>query len=70
MNRKGKVFFKDYFAGVIEETDSGYRFTYENDYLSMENCSPISKTLPVDKEVYTPNTIFSFFVGLIPEVYS
>jgi len=67
MNRKGKVFFKDYFAGVIEETDSGYRFTYENEYRAMENCSPISKTMPVEKEVYISNTMFPFFDGLIPE---
>jgi serine/threonine-protein kinase HipA len=67
MNRRGKVYFKDYFAGTIEETELGYQFSYAEDYLAMENCQPISKTLPVYTQVYTSNTLFSFFDGLIPE---
>ncbi|GAF05880.1 HipA N-terminal domain-containing protein [Saccharicrinis fermentans] len=67
MNRKGQVFFKDYLAGSIEETETGYRFTYTKEYLAMEDCQPISKTLPVNNKVYTSNTMFPFFDGLIPE---
>jgi serine/threonine-protein kinase HipA len=67
MNRKGKVYFREHIAGVIEETETGYRFSYASNYLAMENCQPISKTLPVNNEVYSSNTMFPFFDGLIPE---
>lgn|GEM_PF-2620613 len=32
--RQGKVFYKDYFAGVIKETDEGeYIFQYDSNYV-------------------------------------
>ena len=35
--RKGKVFYKNVFAGVITEDESGYSFVYDNGYLSCED---------------------------------
>lgn len=67
MNRKGKVFYKQYFAGIIEETEKGYRFAYDEEYLNKEEKWPISKTLPISKHPYSSNTMFPFFDGLIPE---
>lgn len=67
MNRKGKVYFKENFAGIIEETETGYRFVYNDSYLSDEQNSPISKTLPLSKHTFTSKTMFPFFDGLIPE---
>ncbi len=67
MNRKGKVFYKQYFAGIIEETEKGYRFAYDEEYLNREEKWAISKTLPISKHPYSSNTMFSFFDGLIPE---
>lgn len=67
MSRKGKVYFNDYLAGLIEETEAGYKYTYNQDYLSNTNNKPISKTLPKSKIPYSSKTLFPFFDGLIPE---
>lgn len=66
MNRSGKVLFNDQLAGIIEETETGYKFTYNQDYLE-NNSEPVSKTLPLNKTPYSSNTLFPFFDGLIPE---
>ena len=67
MHRKGKVFYQDDFAGIIEETDTGYRFSYDKEYLSKEEKWPVSKTLPISEHPYSSNTMFPFFDGLILE---
>lgn len=67
MNRKGKVFVQNEYAGMIQETDAGYEFAYDSDYLEREDALPVSLTLPLCKEPYSSATLFSFFDGLIPE---
>jgi serine/threonine-protein kinase HipA len=39
---KGKVFYKDEFAGIIEETSEGIKFTYDKNYLLSKTAKPIS----------------------------
>ena len=34
--RKGYVYVRNVFAGILAETDSGYSFTYDEDYLEDE----------------------------------
>ena len=65
--RKGYVYYKDEYAGILEETDSGYLFTYDNQYFQKDDSKPISLTLPMTQETYESKTLFSFFDGLIPE---
>ena len=65
--RKAYVYVRNVFAGVLSETDSGYRFAYDEDYLKSENASPVSLTLPLRDEPYDSGTLFPFFDGLIPE---
>ncbi len=67
MNRKGKVYYRNILAGLIEETDTGYQFSYNKEYLSLPDKKPVSKTLPTTSESYTSKTMFPFFDGLIPE---
>lgn len=67
MNRKGNVFYEDRLCGIIEEIDTGYRFSYDLDYINNANAKAVSKTLPLSKNMYTSNTMFPFFDGLIPE---
>ena len=67
MARKGRVLYKDTFAGIISETEDGYRFAYDADYLNYENARPISHMLPLRKEPYESNTMLPFFDGIIPE---
>ena len=65
--RKAYVYVRNAFAGILSETDSGYRFAYDEDYLRSENASPVSLTLPLREEPYDSGTLFPFFDGLIPE---
>ena len=65
-NRIAEVYIRNKFAGILKETDDGYSFLYDEDYLNKYN-SPISLTLPLQKEEYVSNTLFPFFDGLIPE---
>jgi len=65
--RRGKVFYKDEFAGIIEEDANGVSFTYDKEYLKKENAVPISLTMPLQKEPYTDKVMLPFFDNLIPE---
>ena len=63
--RKGIVKYKQDIAGVIEEIDNGYRFTYEDEF--MKKGIAISFSLPIKNRVYENEELFSFFEGLLPE---
>ena len=65
--RKAFVYVRNIFSGILSETDSGYRFAYDEDYLRLENAAPVSLTLPLRDEPYESGTLFPFFDGLIPE---
>lgn len=65
--RQAGVYVRDRFAGLIQETDEGYCFSYDRDYLAVENASAVSLTLPLQAEPYVSRTLFPFFDGLIPE---
>ena len=63
--RKASVMFKNRLAGVIDETDAGYRFTYDPSYLN--DGTSISVSLPLREQPYESQTLFPFFKGLLPE---
>ena len=65
--RKAYVYVRNVFVGVLSETDSGYSFTYDEDYLKTEGATAVSLTLPLSQEPYTSRILFPFFDGLIPE---
>lgn len=65
--RSGKVFYKDEFAGIIEEETDRVSFTYDKDYLKMENTKPVSLTMPLREEPYVDKVMLPFFDNLIPE---
>ncbi|GAC1314933.1 MAG: HipA N-terminal domain-containing protein [Mucilaginibacter sp.] len=67
MSRKGLVFFQDALAGVLAETDDGYKFTYQAEYLEHKDAKPVSLTLPLSTQKYESKVLFAFFDGLIPE---
>ena len=47
VNKKGKVFYKEMFAGVIEENEDGYKFIYSEDYVNSVHAKPISLIMPL-----------------------
>ena len=67
-NRKsGYVYIQNHFAGIIAETEEGYSFSYDKDYLEREDAAAVSLTLPLREEPYETTILFPFFDGLIPE---
>jgi serine/threonine-protein kinase HipA len=67
MNKRGKVFVDQLFAGFIEQKDGLYIFKYDEKYLNNENAKAISLTLPLQQKSFEQKTMFAFFDGLIPE---
>jgi len=65
--RRGKVFYKDELAGIIQEDPNGVTFTYDKDYLKQEKAKPVSLTMPLREEPYTDKVMLPFYDGLIPE---
>lgn len=65
--RQACVYVRNIYAGSLYETDEGYSFAYDPEYLKMENRSAVSLTLPLTAETYTSKTLFPFFDNLIPE---
>lgn len=63
--RRAKVNYNDQLAGYLGETENGFRFIYDRDYLGRGE--PISVSLPLRKEPYESRELFSFFRGLLPE---
>ena len=63
--RKAIVMFKNEEAGIIEEIEDGYKFTYNSDFIKKK--MPISISLPIERDSYQTNDLFPFFIGLIPE---
>ncbi len=66
--RQGEVFYQDYLAGIITETDEGeYLFEYDKDYIQRFPDQEITFSMPVTNKLYKDNRLFPFFEGLIPE---
>jgi len=66
--RKGRVFYKEHFAGLITETDDGeFVFLYDENFVIEHPEGFITFTMPVTNKPYTDKRLFPFFDGLIPE---
>lgn len=65
--RTAYVYVRNVFAGTLKETDFGYSFSYDKNYLKSNNATAVSLTLPLSEEIYTSKVLFPFFDGLIPE---
>ena len=66
--RKAAVYYKEFLAGILTETDDGdYIFEYDEKYVMEHPKESITMTMPVRSKSYTDKRLFSFFEGLIPE---
>ena len=65
--KRGKVYIKDVFCGIITESEEGYTFEYEKAYLNMDGATALSPTMPLTDEPYVKEMMFPVFDGLIPE---
>ena len=65
--RKGNVYVQNMYAGIIEEYEEGYKFTYDGKFLKSLHSLLVCINMPCREESYTSSTLFPFFDGLIPE---
>ena len=65
--RKAKVLMYESVAGIISESDEGYHFKYEREYLKTQDAEAVSLAMPLQEEEYFSKILFPFFDGLIPE---
>ena len=65
--KRGMVYIKDVFCGIVTESEEGYRFEYDKGYLSMEGATALGPTMPLREEPYIKEMMFPVFGGLIPE---
>jgi serine/threonine-protein kinase HipA len=65
MGRIGRVFYQGRFAGLLEESADGYKFTYDRDYLA--GGIPISFRLKLQLEPYESDELMPFFENLVSE---
>lgn len=64
--RKAEVYFLGLFAGILEETDSGYRFTYDQNYPA-KGGRPIGVQFPLSQAVYEFDHFPGYFANLVSE---
>ena len=57
--RTADVFYHDRLAGILEETDTGFKFTYDSSYL--KDGKAVSLSLPLQAEPFESAVLFSFF---------
>ncbi len=64
---KALIQYKGINAGILKETDEGYEFSYNEEYLADAASAAVSLTLPLTDKPYQSKVLFPFFDGLIPE---
>ena len=58
-------------AGNISgSSEQGYSFTYDPVYLGRPDAAPLSQSLPLQEETFSPGQTRNFFEGLLPEGFT
>jgi serine/threonine-protein kinase HipA len=65
--RKAKVYMHNDLAGFLTESEDGYSFKYDVNYLNKSMVKPVSCTFPLQERPFVSKIMFPFFDGLIPE---
>ena len=63
---KALIQYKGINAGILKETDEGYEFSYNEEYLADAASAAVSLTLPLTDKPYQSKVLFPFLDGLIP----
>ena len=51
--RTAYVYVRNVYAGELCETDDGYLFSYDSNYIESNGASAVSLTMPLYKQSYT-----------------
>ncbi|MCK5241355.1 HipA N-terminal domain-containing protein [bacterium] len=63
--RRAEIRYQNERAGVLEEIEGGYRFSYDKHFL--EKKISISVSMPFNQSIHENEELFPFFIGLLPE---
>lgn len=59
--RTAYVYVRNVYAGKLCETDDGYLFSYDSDYIESNGASAVSLTMPISKsDLYVENIVSLF----------
>jgi serine/threonine-protein kinase HipA len=64
---KVQVYDNEIISGTLEFDDINYIFTYDEKFLNSKETTPISLTLPKQKEPFISKHLHPFFSGLLAE---
>ena len=67
MSHRARVVNHGIVAGILEESENGYSFTYDKAYLIDPSTESVCLAMPKQKESYTSEHMFPFFHGLLAE---
>jgi serine/threonine-protein kinase HipA len=67
MNRRAIIRLSGQPVGVLEETSTGSRFTYDREWLARPDAVPISLTMPLRPDPYDSRGLLPWFENLLPE---
>ena len=66
--RKAEVYVKGILAGILrEDSDEGYIFTYEDQYMTDDRFCSVSLTLPKSIKEHHSEVLFPFFFNMLSE---
>lgn len=66
--RKGNVYRNDLLVGeIVRDANGEYGFTYDTDYLNMDNAMSISVNFPLQNEPFLSDRLFAFFFNMLAE---
>lgn len=65
--KRGHVFYQNRLAGILEQGDGEFIYSYDSTYLTTDDARPVSLSLPLRTTPYRSAVLFAFFDGLIPE---
>lgn len=69
--RKAKVFRSGEFVGtLIQNSNLGYEFLYDDNWFSDNSKPAVSMTLPKSKKIYESQFLFPFFFNMLSEGYN
>lgn len=55
-------------AGILsEKARDNYQFDYDKDYLTREDATPVSLTMPLSDKSYQSKVLFPFFFNMLSE---
>lgn len=65
MDRVGYVYYNNEYSGKVTESEKGFKFTYDSDYIITG--APIGFNYPLTQTSYFSKTLFPLFENLICE---